>query len=303
MRKRKRDVIVKNNRLFGIVYLLLSKESVTANELADYFEVSTRTIYRDIETLSELNIPIYMSKGKNGGISLLDNYKLDRVLLTDEEQNQILFSLQGINKLQIDKNNTYEKMKSIFLKDDENWFDVDFSVWGKSLEHQRNFETIKKAIIDKKVLEFSYFSSYGNKTVRLVEPLKLCFKHNAWYLCAFDRDKDDYRLFKIMRIKDLKASSETFERTMKEMEEEPIETVRLVLEIDKKIAYRVYDEFDEQSIQTTADGNFIVTVEFPFNDWLIGYILSFGTYAKVLEPSVIKEEIIERLKKSLDNYS
>ncbi|MEI3402409.1 MAG: HTH domain-containing protein [Clostridia bacterium] len=82
---------MKTNRLFGIIYLLLSKNTMTAKELAEYFEVSTRTIYRDIELLSELNIPIYMSKGKNGGISLLENYKFDKSLLTNEEQNQILF--------------------------------------------------------------------------------------------------------------------------------------------------------------------------------------------------------------------
>ena len=106
---------MKNNRLFGIIYLLLSKETMTANELSEYFEVSTRTIYRDIETLSELNIPIYMSKGKNGGIHLLNNYKLDKTLLTDQEQNQILFSLQGVNKLQIDQDHIYEKLKTLVL--------------------------------------------------------------------------------------------------------------------------------------------------------------------------------------------
>lgn len=94
--------------------MLLSKDVITANTLAIYFEVSIRTIYRNIETLSQLNIPIYMTKGKNGGISLLDNYKLDKTLLTNEEQNQILFSLQGINKLQIDANETYDKLKNIF---------------------------------------------------------------------------------------------------------------------------------------------------------------------------------------------
>lgn len=87
---------------------------MTAAELAAYFEVSTRTIYRDIDALSECRIPIYMSKGKNGGIRLLDNYKLDKALLSDEEQKQILFSLQSINKLEIDNTSTYEKLKQIF---------------------------------------------------------------------------------------------------------------------------------------------------------------------------------------------
>jgi len=297
---------MKNNRLFGIIYLLLSNDSMTARELAKYFEVSTRTIYRDIETLSELNIPIYMSKGKNGGISLLDNYKFDKTLLTDEEQNQILFSLQGINKLQIDNDNIYEKMKNIFAKSDETWFEVDFSVWGKSDEHKENFETIKNAIINKNMIEFSYFSSYGTHTLRKVEPLKLCFKYNSWYLYGFDKGKQDFRFFKIMRIKNLVQLDETFERVIeyeKKIAKKPPQIIKLVLQINRKLSYRVYDEFEESSIKELDNESFIVTVEFPYNDWIYGYILSFGENVKVLEPENVKNEIIERLNKSLNNYS
>jgi len=296
---------MKNNRLFGIIYLLLSNETMTASELSNYFEVSVRTIYRDIESLSELNIPIYMSKGKNGGIRLLDHYKFDKTLLTEEEQDQILFSLQGINKLKIDKHNVYEKMKNLFSRNDENWFEVDFSVWDKSDIHKENFEIIKNAIINKTVIEFLYFNSYGTSKVRKVEPLKLYFKHNSWYLCGFDVDKKDYRFFKIMRMKNLKLLDETFERKIVNnlsLKDTPPKMVHLVLQIDKKLSYRVYDEFEESSIKKQEDGNFIVTVEFPFSDWIYGYILSFGEFIKVLEPEDVKKEIIDRLKKSLKNY-
>lgn len=296
---------MKNNRLFGIIYLLLSKNTMTAKELAEYFEVSTRTIYRDIELLSELNIPIYMAKGKNGGIFLLDNYKFDKSLLTDEEQNQILFSLQGMNKLQIDSNDIYEKLKNIFSKDDGIWFDVDFSVWGKSDTHNQVFKLIKNAILNKYVIEFSYFNSNGENTKRKVEPLKLCFRYNAWYLCGFDQDKNDYRFFKLMRIKDFKILDQTFDRTMNiysDKNDNPPIMVKLVLQIDKCLAYRVYDEFDELEI-TNESKNFIVKVELPLNDWIYGYILSFGEHIKVLEPSYVKKEIIDKLNKSINNYS
>ena len=81
-----------NNRLFEIVYILMQKKKVTAKELADRFEVSTRTIYRDIEALSTANIPIYATKGKDGGIGLLDEYVLNKAILSEEEQNQISVS-------------------------------------------------------------------------------------------------------------------------------------------------------------------------------------------------------------------
>ena len=296
---------MKTNRLFGIIYLLLSKNTMTAKELAEYFEVSTRTIYRDIELLSELNIPIYMSKGKNGGISLLENYKFDKSLLTNEEQNQILFSLQGMNKLQIDNKNIYEKLKNIFSKDEESWFDVDFSVWGKSNAHNQIFKLIRDAILNKCVIEFLYFNSYGKNAKRIVEPLKLYFRYNSWYLCGFDKEKKDYRFFKLMRIKELRILDKTFERTIRNIDYEkndnPPQIVKLVLQIDKCLAYRVYDEFDESEI-INKDKNFIVKVELPLNDWIYGYILSFGECIKVLEPSYVKQEIIDKLNKSINNY-
>ena len=296
---------MKSNRLFGIIYLLLSHGMMTAKELSEYFEVSTRTIYRDIESLSELNIPIYMSKGKNGGISLLDHYKLDKALLSDQEQNQILFSLQGMNQLKINHDEVYEKLKTIFSKDDENWFEVDFSVWGQSRTHQKNFELIKKSIIHKNIITFSYFNSRGIHSKRQVEPLKLYFKFNSWYLCAYDIDKKDYRFFKMMRMKDVDILDQTFERSLNlhtELKDYSIKTVSLVLQIDKKMAYRVYDEFEESSIQMQDNGDFIVSVTLPLNDWVYGYILSYGEYIRVIEPENIKQNIIDQLKKSLHNY-
>jgi len=296
---------MKSNRLFGIIYLLLTNDTMTSKELADYFEVSPRTIYRDIETLSELNIPIYMNKGKNGGIKILDNYKFDKSILTDKEQREILFSLQGINKLDNSNKETYDKLKNIFANNNENWFEVDFAVWNNSDIHKKNFEIIKSSIINKKMLNFSYFSSYGITTKRKVEPLKLYFKHSAWYLIAFDKDKNDYRFFKIMRMKDLKVLDETFDRkgaNIEYKEDKPPQVIKLLLQIDKSVTYRVYDEFGDSNIEKLDNGDFKVEVEFPLSDWLYGYILSFGNNVKVLEPLAVKEEIIERLKKSLDNY-
>ena len=192
---------MKNNRLFGIIYILMLKKTVAAKELAERFEVSVRTIYRDIELLSSMNVPVYMTKGKNGGISLLDGYKLDKAMFTEEEQNQILFALQGFNKLSANDIAVFDKMKAVFDKDNKNWIDIDFTVWGKSAVQKSSFETIKQAILQAKKIKFVYFNSYGEKSKRKVEPLQICFKYNAWYLFAYDDHKQDYRMFKLSRIK------------------------------------------------------------------------------------------------------
>ena len=194
----------------------------------------------------------------------------------------------------------------MFSKEEENWFEVDFSVWEDSEEHKKLFESMKDAIINKKVITFSYFSSYGTKTERKVEPLKLCFKYNSWYLSAYDKNKEDYRFFKIMRMKNLKQLDETFERktppsiSQTDHQEKKVE---LILQIDKSLSYRVYDEFDNEAITKLDNGDFIVTVEFPMSDWIYGYILSFGNHIKVLKPEHLKKEIVEILKESLNNYS
>lgn len=296
---------MKSNRLFGIIYILLSKDTVTASYLADYFEVSVRTIYRDIDTLSSLNIPIYASKGKNGGISLLDNYKLDKTLLTEEEQKEILFSLQSIDKLNLNDTKLFDKMKTIFSSKEDDWFSVDFNIWDNSDTHKINFETIKKAILKCQVIEFNYSNTYGETSFRVVEPIKLHFKYNAWYLEAFDLTKEDFRVFKLTRIKDINLLPDTFER--KEIPKypenlKPPKITKVILEIDESATYRVYDEFKEKEITKLDNGNFQVEIELPESEWLYGYILSFGHHAKVISPNHIKEIIKSEITHSLENY-
>lgn len=296
---------MKSNRLFGIIYILLSKDTVTASYLADYFEVSVRTIYRDIDTLSSLNIPIYTSKGKNGGISLLDNYKLDKTLLTEEEQKEILFSLQSIDKLNLNDTKLFDKMKTIFSSKEDDWFSVDFNIWDNSDTHKINFETIKKAILKCQVIEFNYSNTYGETSFRVVEPIKLHFKYNAWYLESFDLTKKDFRVFKLTRIKDINLLPDTFER--KEIPKypekvRPPKITKVILEIDESATYRVYDEFKEKEITKLDNGNFQIEIELPENEWLYGYILSFGHHAKVISPNHIKEIIKSELTHSLENY-
>lgn len=297
---------MKNNRLFGIIYILLSKKTITAKELADYFEVSTRTIYRDVEILSLLDIPIYMSKGKNGGIGLLENYKFDKTLLTDNEQKSILFSLQEISELNIDNNNLFEKLKIVFNKENEDWFDIDFGIWGNSTTHKENFEIIKTAILEMNIIELTYFNTYGTKSIKKVEPLKLCFKHNNWYLYAFDTNKKEDRLYKIMRIRNIKVTNESFDnnnRIFKEpLYDNPKDMIHLELEIDKSLTYRIYDEFDESCISILPNGNYFINANLPENEWLYGYLLSFGEKLKIISPSHIKNIVIDKMKKSIENY-
>ena len=139
------------HRLFEIVYILMDRKSVTAQELATHFEVSKRTILRDVETLSVAGIPIYTSRGKGGGISILDNFVLNKATINADEQVQILTSLQSLAITeQIDTNSIIAKLGTLFAKADTKWLEVDFSRWGKGKADKEKFEILKQAIIDRK---------------------------------------------------------------------------------------------------------------------------------------------------------
>ena len=293
-----------NNRLFEIVYILMQKRKTTAKELADRFEVSTRTIYRDIETLSTANIPIYASKGKDGGIGLLDEYVLNKTILSEEEQNQILFALQGMKKVKgQDEKDILERLSILFNKKINDWIKIDFSNWGNVQEER--FDIIKSAILNKQLIGFTYYNSNGEESKRIVEPLQIWFKDKSWYLVSYCKLKQDYRIFKIARIKEVKMLQEHFERELpkeEENEKHNFKIIELELEINKAMTYRVYDEFESKEITKKEDGNFIVKVKYPENEWIYGYILSFGEYAKVLNPGYAKNRIKDKLQRTLKNY-
>ena len=293
-----------NNRLFEIVYILMQKKKTTAKELADRFEVSTRTIYRDIETLSGANIPIYASKGKDGGIGLLDKYILNKTILSEEEQNQILFALQGMKKVKgQDEKDILEKLSILFNKKINDWIKIDFSNWGNIQEER--FDIIKSAILNKQLVQFIYYNSNGEENNRIVEPLQIWFKDKSWYLISYCKLKEDYRIFKIARIKEIKILEEHFERELpkeEEKEKHNFKMIELELEINKAMTYRVYDEFESKEITKKEDGNFIIKVKYPENEWIYGYILSFGEYAKILNPAYVKNIIKDKLQKTLKNY-
>ena len=292
-----------NNRLFEIVYILMQKKKTTAKELADRFEVSTRTIYRDIETLSTANIPIYASKGKDGGIGLLDEYVLNKTILSEEEQNQILFALQGMKKVKgQDEKDILEKLSILFNKEINDWIKIDFSNWGNVQEER--FDIIKSAILNKQLIGFTYYNSNGEESKRIVEPLQIWFKDKSWYLVSYCKLKQDYRIFKIARIKEVKMLQEHFERELPKEENEQynFKIIELELEINKAMTYRVYDEFESKEITKKQDGNFIIKVKYPENEWVYGYILSFGEYAKVLNPGYAKNIIKDKLQRTLKNY-
>lgn len=297
---------MRESRLFRIVYYLLQNGKATAPELAQKFEVSIRTIYRDIDSISSAGIPIYTTQGKGGGISILNDYTLDKSLFSEQEQEQMLTALQGmVAATEENSNELLTKLSGLFQINSTNWIEVDFSDWAHRTPQQDTFNIIKEAIFQKRVISFCYFSGKGNKEKRNVRPIRLVFKSKSWYLYSFCLLRNDYRFFKLTRIKELEMLSETFTQdftpTKIEKQIQVENTVAVKLKFDRQAAFRVYDEFTD-SITEDSQGNLYVQIDLPDNEVLYSYVMSFSDSVEVLEPQSIREQMKKRLQKMQEKY-
>lgn len=315
-------------RLISIIYILMNKGTVTAKELAERFEVSTRTIYRDIEVLSIAGIPVYCKKGKNGGISLTEEFVLNKMLITKDEQQEILAALVGLKETQVSgkdaEEETLRKLGEFFQAEPIPWVQIDLSDWS-GLRRQM-YEDIKRAILTHHVIEFDYYGQNRPMSHRVVEPVQLQFKEYTWYLRAYCRERQDFRTFKLFRMQRLKVQEDTFvpkRETGEQMAENLVQNVEihastsvesqiqeqefpvtpLTIWIDKKEAYRIYDRFDESELEKLPDGNFIARCAYPLDEWVYSLILWFGPSAKVLEPEFIRVEVQKRIKQMVEIYN
>lgn len=320
------------SRLVSILYILLHKGTVTAGELAERFEVSVRTIYRDVEKLALAGIPIYARKGKNGGISLTERFVLDKMVISDAEQQRILAALASLRETGAqEEEEILQKLGTFFKRDIPDWVAIDFSDW--SGRRKELFEQIRQAILKRRVLAFDYYGQYGEMSRRTVEPVQLLFKEYTWYVRAYCRKRKAMRLFKVLRMKRVELLDETFDMVHSVQEEpecgeagyaaervnnaacsgisscdavnEQREAVRceeIVFRVDKKEAWRIYDRFEEEEITPLPDGDFLITMCCPLDDWAYGLILSFGPSAEVLSPEYVKREILGKIQEMEKNY-
>lgn len=287
---------MQESRLFKIVYHLLRKGQATAPELAERFEVSVRTIYRDIDALSGAGIPIYTEPGRNGGIYLMNDFVLDKAVLSEEEKQEILDALQSIDAAQNMGSQTLQKLSAMFHLSSENWLEVDFSRWGNKESDNEKFELLKSAIIHHRNVKIQYAGSYEKISERILQPYKLVYKSKAWYLKAFCTEKEAMRTFKLNRILELEILEERFLR--RDIPESiPVsekEYRQITLRFPREVAYRVYDEFDKTQVQQQENGDLIVSAKMPEDAWLTGFLLSFGTQAEIISPVYLKEVIAEQ---------
>lgn len=303
---------MKVERLFGIVMVLLNKERATAKELSELFEVSVRTIQRDMDAINMAGIPIVAYQGYNGGYGILESYKIRENFFTDVEYKVLLTSLQAVYKAYEDQSmrNIIEKFTALIPNAANKQMDsviMDFSPWGSSSSSREKMAILRKAVEEQRSVSFDYIDINGNISTREVEPTKLILRVSTWYLYAYCRLRKDYRLFKLSRIKNLNVLEQYFiPREMKELPDfehsNKVEKVKLKLKFHPSAFNRLEDYFDLEDLEYKEDGFVYVFVEYPEDQWVYSMILSFGDRIEVIEPKDIRKVIEKNAKNIISQY-
>lgn len=288
--------------------MLLNRRKVTARELAERFEVSVRTIYRDIETLNGAGIPVVSSQGHEGGLTMPDNYKLSRQLLTFADMLSLLTTLKGVNKtLQngdierlIDKvTSLIPEEKAPLYRTHADSFVIDISPWGPAGNHRQTVQTVHEAVSRSLLLDFAYTGADGRPSQRRVEPHTLVFKGFNWYLLAYCRTRLDFRIFRLSRMRCLQLADEHFVRRPvapidRFFERDSRPPVELVLKFASAMRIKVEEHFAPPQLHYEADGSIIATLTMPEDDWIMSFLLSFGSDVEVLAPPRWREAISKK---------
>lgn len=299
---------MKLERLLGIIILLLNRTIIQAKELAERFEVSVRTIYRDIDTISQAGIPIVTYQGTNGGIGLAEGYRLDRNMLTNNELAAIVTALRSMSTSYNSHSNELlvEKINSIVPPASAEEFQlkanqvlVDLSPWGKPGYLEQKLRLLTQAIEQFTRVTFTYSSANGELTVRSVEPYTLVLKGRQWYLQAFCLKRKQFRLFKLLRMKEPRLLEESFTRQPIPIQEQtpgkswysPENMISITLRFQQNRRQLAEERFSIEELLIQEDGSIIVQTSFPEDQWLYGFILSFGPDVEVLEPKHLRQII------------
>ncbi|EKF1880542.1 TPA: YafY family transcriptional regulator [Listeria innocua] len=301
---------MKVDRLMSIVLILLDKERISAQELADRFEVSLRTIYRDIDAIDLAGVPIRSTPGVGGGFEIMPDYKMDSKVFSTADLSAILMGLSSLsNMVRGDELiNALAKIKSFIPADrakeielKANQIYIDLSQWTGNNNIQPHVEIIKVALQENKLLTFEYIAHQGNKTVRIVEPYQLVMKSSHWYLYGYCQNRNDFRLFRLSRMSGLQILEDTF--TLRDFQKPQLEMEDIIAVMQIEIKIRIHQSIIDRVLDYCAYENFYpdgeehYIVSFPFieNEYHYDILLSFGDKCECLEPLHIREKMKRRI--------
>ena len=301
---------MKLQRLIAILTVLLQKDRVSATALAEKFEVSVRTIYRDMEALESAGIPIVTHAGVNGGISIIEQYKIDKKLFTNQDISTLLTSLYSVSGSipEAKLNQTLEKIKGLIPREHGRAIEltsrqlyIDMTPWSNHPRISEALKQIQKSLEESRLIQFSYTPRYGETAARTAEPHQLVLKENNWYLRAFCLERRDFRTFKLRRMENIfvlpqKFEPREFEEGMtdfKDWKSDKLTVVELV--VDSSLRERALDYCRDEYMEDLDDGR--IYIKMPFVESEMGYsvLLGMGYQCEVIAPTHIRTEVARRI--------
>lgn len=300
---------MKIDRLIGILSILLQEEKTTAPELAEKFEVSRRTINRDIEDLCKAGIPIRTAQGTGGGISIMDGYCIDRTILTSKDMQMILAGLRGLDSVSGKRyyGQLMEKIQtgsSEFISGRDSML-IDLSSWYKGSLAPK-IEVIQNAIENRHIIQFMYYALSGESN-RRVEPYYLVFRWSSWYVWGWCLERKDYRLFKLNRMDCVFETDRGFLRRdvpMPDLSNEKIFPggIKVKALFTPNMKWRLVEEFGPNCFTETDDGSLLFLADYTDMENLVTWLMTFGAKVEVLEPEEVRDIIRRNAEEILKIY-
>lgn len=291
--------------MINILFDLLSKRSVTARYLAQKYEVCTRSVYRYIECIEAAGVPLYTTRGRNGGFHIMDTFRLPATFMTAQEFDRVLNSLNAIFSGVPDKTleSAINKLKAT-VKPEYGGFDIksgnliiDGGPWGDTVGYKAKLQVIEKSLNETRELFIRYHDRNGTVSERTIEPHVIVFKQGIWYVYAYCHLRKDFRFFKTGRIEVATILNNKFERRDLSEQNLPmdfwhnsVKAERVVMEIDKGVVSDVEEWLGIENVKNTG-GKFYAEVSLPFDDGLISKIMSYSSGIKVIAPETLKNKI------------
>lgn len=303
---------MKLERLISMIYMLLNNEVLSASALAEKYNVSQRTIYRDIDAICAAGIPVVSYQGVNGGYGIMEEYKMDKSLLGSYDVESLITILHSMSTVFDDDRalETIHRLQTVGPDSQTQSLSMDIGGWRANNESLRLLRT---AITDRRVIRFDYINAKNERTNRSVEPVRLMYKYGAWYLYGFCRTRMDYREFRISRMADLDLTAETFHRThVVEQRERPNYGIGkehredVVLHVSTDSLAMAMDQFYDAQKRFNDDGSLTMTLKIMRPSeakWLQSVLLSFGDGVEVIEPPELRTIMKAKLEKMLQRYS
>ncbi len=309
---------MKIERLLTMTILLLNRRKVTAKELAEQFNITVRTVYRDIETLNASGIPVISYQGYEGGFCIADNFKMSRQLLTFDDITSLLSLLKGVNQTLHNRDvaSVIEKITALIPSEREaeyqthsNSFMIDITPWGRGAHIEELITDMHSAVSESRKVTFDYTTANGNSSIRSVEPHTMVMKSFSWYLLGYCELREQFRLFKLVRMQNISISETRFVR--REIDPQKFFSngsdtrplMDVVLKFDSSMRYKIEEDFDSSQYKINEDAS--LTVSFPIqeDEWVTSMILSYGANVTVLSPARLQKRVAQEIQKMQTLYS